>query len=142
MPRPKFKPTDDQRELVKNLSALGIPQDDICTLVAIRSAKTLRKHFRRELNRGMTEANVKVGQTLFRMATSGQNLQATLFWMRTRSRTESRVRQTKAIFEVSTYQPPITEEHRKQVEIMLNSAGGFNELSEWDGDRGGDGDDN
>jgi hypothetical protein len=119
--RPKFKPTNDHRELVRKLSALGTPQEDICALVGIRSPKTLRKHFRRELDRGMTEATVKVGQTLFRMATSGQNLKATLFWMNTRAQKRSRVIKTKAVWQVETYQPPVTEEYRKQIEEMLAS---------------------
>ena len=48
-------------------------------------AKTLRKHFRRELDRGSIEATAKVAQTLFRMATEGGNVAAAIFWMKARA---------------------------------------------------------
>ena len=47
-------------------------------------AKTLRKHFRRELDRGTIEANAKVAQTLFTMATVDKNVAAAIFWMKAR----------------------------------------------------------
>ena len=52
MPRPRLQPSDEQRRMVKTLSALGIPQKQIARQVGIRSDKTLRKHFREELDRG------------------------------------------------------------------------------------------
>ena len=84
MPRPPFKPTDHHRALVKSMAAVGIPHEQIAIQIGIRSAKTLRKHFRDELDRGVTEANYKVGQTLFSMATSGDSAAATIFWSKTR----------------------------------------------------------
>jgi len=47
--------------------------------------KTLRKHFRDELDRGMTEANAKVAQSLFQMATQGKNVAAAILWMKARA---------------------------------------------------------
>ena len=66
------------------MSGFGIPQADIATLLEIDD-KTLRKHFRRELDRGSIEATAKVAQTLFQMATSGQNTAAAIFWMKARA---------------------------------------------------------
>jgi hypothetical protein len=83
MPRPSFKPTDEQRRMVKIMAALGTRHEDIATILEI-TPKTLRKHFRQELTRGAIEANAKVGQTLFAMATSGRNIAATIYWERTR----------------------------------------------------------
>jgi hypothetical protein len=37
-------------------------------------AKTLRKHFRNEIDKGSIEATSKVAQSLFRVATEGKNL--------------------------------------------------------------------
>jgi hypothetical protein len=85
MPRPKLNPTEDQRRLVKSFAAVGISQEAIAKHIGIRSPKTLRQHFRDELDRGGTEANHQVGQTLFQMATSGQCPAATIFWMKTRN---------------------------------------------------------
>ena len=84
MPRPKFEPTEEQRRLVKSMAAIGIRHEDIALKIGVRSDKTLRKHFRDELNLGMTEANYKVGQTLFNLATSGDCPAATIFWAKAR----------------------------------------------------------
>ena len=62
----------------------GVPHLDIATFLGI-DAKTLRKHFREELDRGTTEANAKVAQSLFTMATQGKNVAAAIFWMKARA---------------------------------------------------------
>ena len=79
-----YVPTEEQRRTVRAMSGFGIPQTDIATILEI-DAKTLRKHFRRELDRGSIEATTKVAQTLFSMATSGQNTAAAIFWMKARA---------------------------------------------------------
>ena len=45
--KPTFKPTDEERALVEQMSSVGIPQESIC--LVIRDGiddKTLRRHFR------------------------------------------------------------------------------------------------
>ena len=64
----RLSPTEEDRRTVKALSGYGVPQEDIAIHMDV-DAKTLRKHFRRELDRGTIEANVKVAQTLFNIAT-------------------------------------------------------------------------
>ena len=69
---PAFKPTDDERKLVEQMTACGIPQESQC--LVIRDGiddKTLRKHFRRELDTAATKANAKVAGTLFNKAMGG-----------------------------------------------------------------------
>ena len=84
-PSPReFVPTDEQRRMARVMSGFGIPQPDIAAHFGI-DAKTLRKHFREELDRGMTEANLKVAQSLFNMATTGGNVAAAIFWMKARA---------------------------------------------------------
>ncbi len=61
-----------------------MPQIDIGTFLDI-DAKTLRKHFTRELEMGSIEATTKVAQSLFRMATEGKNVAAAIFWMKARA---------------------------------------------------------
>lgn len=85
MPRPKIKPTTEDRKLALTLSAYGVPQEEIAKRIGIRSPKTLRKHYREELDRGSLDANCKVVQTLFRMATSGKDARATMFWLQNRA---------------------------------------------------------
>lgn len=79
-----YEPTEERRRLVSALSGFGVPQEDIATHIGI-DAKTLRKHYREELDRGMVEANAKVAQSLFRMATQGNNVAAAIFWMKARA---------------------------------------------------------
>ena len=78
-----FEPTEEQRRTVKALSGYGVPQDGIAIHIGI-DAKTLRKHFRDELDRGSVEATAKVAQSLFAMATKGNNVAAAIFWMKVR----------------------------------------------------------
>ncbi len=84
MPRPPLKPSAEQRRLVKSMAAVGVPHDDIARKIGIRSPKTLRKHFREELALGMIDANYMVGKTLYEMATGGDEVAATIFWVKTR----------------------------------------------------------
>ena len=79
-----FESTEDQRRTVRAMSGFGIPHDDIAKMLDV-DPKTLRKYFRRELDRGSIEATVKVAQSLFLMATSGQNTAAAIFWMKARA---------------------------------------------------------
>ncbi len=89
MPRPRLKPTDEQRRLVKSLAAMGTPHADIARKIGV-SPKTLRKYFSKELDMGATEANYTVAKTLFQMATSGQHPACTIFWVKTRNRFRER----------------------------------------------------
>lgn len=79
-----YEPTDEQRGTVKVLSGFGVPQDAIAAYIEI-DPKTMRKHFRVELDRGSLEAMAKVAQSLFNMATSGDNVAAAIFWMKARA---------------------------------------------------------
>src|SRR4051812_38977247 len=83
MPGPA-EPTEEQRRQVRAMSGFGIPQEQIATHLEM-DAKTLRKHFRQELDRGMVEANVKVAQSPFQLATGGKNVAAAIFWMKARA---------------------------------------------------------
>lgn len=84
MARVPFKPTADLRQKVRHFAVLGLPQDDIATLIGC-SAKTLRKHFRRELDQGGAEANAIVAGCLLQAAKNG-NVAAQIFWLKTRAR--------------------------------------------------------
>ncbi len=37
MPRPRLKPTDEQRRMVKSMAAMGTPQEQIARKIEIRS---------------------------------------------------------------------------------------------------------
>jgi hypothetical protein len=84
MARPKFAPTVEQRRTVRTMAAYGIRQEEIAACLGIRPAKTLRRHFREELDRAAPEANARVAQSLFQLATTGKNTAAAIFWLKTR----------------------------------------------------------
>ena len=77
-------PTDEHRRMVRAMAAFGVPQDAIAAHLDL-DGKTLRKHFRKELDSGMVETNVKVAQSLFNMATQGNIVAAAIFWMKSRA---------------------------------------------------------
>ena len=84
----RYQPTEADRNTVKSMAACGFTEESIARCVGVDGidAKTLRKHFRRELNTSVDKANAAVGNALFKMATSGECPGATIFWMKTRMR--------------------------------------------------------
>src|SRR2546422_11738930 len=86
MPRPSFKPTVEKQKMVKSMAAVGLTHEQMATAIGIRSAKTLRKHFREPLNAGNAEAIAKVtsvGYEMvgYEMAQSGKYPSMTRFWL-------------------------------------------------------------
>jgi AraC-like DNA-binding protein len=59
----EFKPTVDQRALVESAAAFGLTQADIANQLGIQE-KTLRKHFREELNSGKFKVDMIAGKTV------------------------------------------------------------------------------
>jgi hypothetical protein len=84
MPRPKLKPTEYQRRMVKTMTAMGAKQEDIALRIGVRSPKTLRKHFRNELDQGGSEANMTVAQAMYKKAKDG-DVKAGMFWLKCRA---------------------------------------------------------
>ena len=71
--RPRFKPTDEEREVVKMMAALGTPLKDMARNVRKGGidVNTLTKYFDEEIATGATQANVKVGGAMFNKAIGG-----------------------------------------------------------------------
>jgi len=82
MARKAFFATDAMRERARSLAACGVPQEKIAEIIGC-DAKTLRKHFRNELDRGMAEADAEIIGALFANAKKG-NVAAQIFWVKTR----------------------------------------------------------
>lgn len=95
MARPPHEPTPQTRRTVESMSAYGIPQEDIAAVIGVDS-KTLRKHYRMELDTATAKANAKVAETLYRKATdaemSGPSVTAAIFWLKTRAQWSETVR--------------------------------------------------
>lgn len=83
MAYPAHEPTDKSRAVVRALAAFGLRQDDIARQVGI-TGKTLREHYREELDSGKSEANAKVAKALFEQAIGG-NIAAQIFWLKSQA---------------------------------------------------------
>ena len=70
MARPKFEPTPEQREHVKNMATVALNHDHMAAKLKI-APKTLRKHFRQELDQGFATGNFQLSVALFKKAMSG-----------------------------------------------------------------------
>lgn len=68
------------------MAGYGVPEADIARVLGI-DPKTLRKHYRDELDTGHVIANVKVAESLFRKATGDhrQSVTAAIFWLKARA---------------------------------------------------------
>jgi hypothetical protein len=85
MGRPAHKPDPQTRRQVEAMAGYGVPEADIAGVVGI-DPKTLRKHYRSELDHGHVKANAKVAENLYRKATGEgrEAVIAAIFWLKTR----------------------------------------------------------
>ena len=87
MGRTAHAPDPANRRQAEAMAAYGVPESDIACVIGI-DPKTLRKHYRQELDQGHTKANAKVAESLFRKALGDgpQSVTAAIFWLKTRAR--------------------------------------------------------
>jgi len=75
----KYIPTDEERTMVEKMASIGITQTEISKVVGDGiDDKTLRKHFRKELDTANIKANAAIGLTLYQKALDGDT--ACLIW--------------------------------------------------------------
>jgi hypothetical protein len=86
MGRKAHRPEPSTRRQVEALAGYGVPEAEIAGVVGI-DAKTLRKHYRPELDHGHTKANARVAENLYRKATGEgrEAVTAAIFWLKTRA---------------------------------------------------------
>lgn len=77
------EPTKTTRDTVMMHAMVGTPQEDIARVLDIDS-KTLRVHYRDELDLAVAKANATIGGALFNKAKGGDTA-AMIFWMKTRA---------------------------------------------------------
>ncbi len=92
MANPPHEPTPQTRAEVSALKSFGVPHEDISTYIGI-DAKTLRKHYRKELDMAQIKADAAVakflygaasGQALKNGATYADCVRSAMFWAKTR----------------------------------------------------------
>ena len=86
MGRRAHKPDPTSRRQVEAMAGYGIPEADIATVLEI-DPKTLRKHYRKELDKGHIKSTAKVAENLYRKATGDgrESVIAAIFWLKTRA---------------------------------------------------------
>jgi hypothetical protein len=86
MGRRAHKPDPASQRQVEAMAGYGIPEADIATVLEI-DPKTLRKHYRRQLDKGHIKATAKVAENLYRRATGEgrESVIAAIFWLKTRA---------------------------------------------------------
>ena len=117
MPNIRYQPTEENRTQVKTLAGFGMRQEQICVLIGLRSPKTLRRYFSKELLLGIAESSTRVLQTSFKLAISRRDPKSTIFWLKTRGRwspgmmaTPETGRDEQMIYLYEDYKPPVPEQ--------------------------------
>lgn len=90
--RKPFAPTDEQRVQVETMAGLGIRHAELCLLVINPKTerpideKTLRTHFRDELDQGPVKSSVNVAQSLYNKALGDGpgSVTAGIWWTKSR----------------------------------------------------------
>lgn len=83
----KLKPNKEQIEQIYQCASLGMPQDQIATILGM-SRSNLKVWMKRipefedAWRRGKAVASFNVRKTAYDMATSGKNFEATKFWLK------------------------------------------------------------
>ncbi len=91
--RKPFEPTEADRKLVSSLAGFGAPHDYIASCIVNpqtgkpMTPKTLRVHFRAELDNAVNQTNALVAESLFKKARGNGNgaVAAAIFWMKVRA---------------------------------------------------------
>ncbi len=80
----KIHPNKTDREQVRVLAGLGAPREFIADELKL-TLDDLDFHYSEDLIQGPLEANARVAQTFFELATSGDYPQMTLSWLKMRA---------------------------------------------------------
>ena len=90
--RPKYEPTEADRNTVRSMVACGIPQEGVARCLGTHGIdpKTLREHFRDELDTASIRANSVIASRLYAAADRCEPW-AVCFWLKTRARWQERM---------------------------------------------------
>lgn len=77
-------PSAENKRLVETSAGLGLPHEQIGALIGIDD-KTLRKHYRTELDVGKAKASAQIAKTLFNKAQGGDTT-ALIWWTKAQMR--------------------------------------------------------
>lgn len=75
--------SDERRAFAAKLAGVGCNNEQIAELMGI-SVDALKKNMQKDLSAGRAQAGARVKETLFQMATSGNQPHTTIFWLKAR----------------------------------------------------------
>lgn len=84
-------PSAENKRLVETSAGLGLPHEQIGALIGIDD-KTLRKHYRTELDVGKAKASAQIAKTLYNKAIGGDTT-ALIWWTKSQLRWSETVKQ-------------------------------------------------
>lgn len=90
--KPRWRPSDEEMILIEKLSGFGMTESQLANLLGVSistfqlAEKAKDGLLRQCLLRGRDKAKAKVGETAYRMATSGKCPAMTIFWLKTQCR--------------------------------------------------------
>jgi len=121
MGRPAHKPQPAGRRQVEAMAAYGIPEADVARVLGI-DPKTLRKHYRDEIDTGSIKANSRIAESLYRkaMGDGAQSVTACIFWLKTRAQWKET-----SVQEHTGNVVPITRIERVIIHAPLRPEGGL-----------------
>ena len=84
--RPEYEPTEADRNTVRSMASQGVPHETIALCLGKDGidAKTMRKHFRRELDTAAAITNANIGTNVYNAAMRGEAW-ACCFWLKCRA---------------------------------------------------------
>jgi hypothetical protein len=84
--RPKYEPTEADRNTVRSMASQGVPHETIALCLGKKGIdpKTMRKHFRRELDTAAAITNANIGTNVYNAAMRGEAW-ACCFWLKCRA---------------------------------------------------------
>ncbi len=84
--RPKYEPTEADRNTVRSMAASGFPHEQIARCLGSDGIdpKTLRLYFRQEIDTAAAMANAKIANVAYQQAVAG-NAWAVCFWLKCRA---------------------------------------------------------
>jgi hypothetical protein len=85
------EPNDNTKKQVETSAGLGLPHEQIAALVGIDD-KTLRKHYRTELDIGKAKASASIARSLYNKALGGDTT-AMIWWTKAQMRWSETVKQ-------------------------------------------------
>ena len=77
----KYNPNDTDKQLVMQMAAVGISQEQIAAVIGI-THETLNKYYKEEVNTAKSKAIAKIGATLYNKALKGDNT-CMIFYLKT-----------------------------------------------------------